>query len=311
VETDASIRVGYATSSDGISWTKYGSNPVLNLGASGQWDDGTIEGATVLVLNDATEFHMWYIARDTLVGGTDAIGYARSNDGITWTKATNNPVLGDATGENVTDTISSYMDGTRARIHYAHYDLAASPQLRGRGEAYIDPAILNAAATSYAVTGVAATFVKTNVYSLSCDPGSYAVSGVAATVASARFVNAAAGTYTLTGVNADFAYVGAGAYIIGADPRAFVVTGSAATLERVTPGAYNMEAVPGGYVLTGAAQTYFQTYVLNAAPAQILVSGADVTFRVSGREPNMDAIRTGWIATANAGGRIRRTGATA
>jgi hypothetical protein len=159
------------------------------------------------------------------------------------------------------------------------------------------------------VTGADATFVKTNVYALSADPGSYAVTGSAATVASARFVNAAAGTYTLTGVNADFAYVGAGAYILGADPASVVVTGFAATLEQVTPGAYNMEAVPGGYVLTGAAQTYFQTYVLSADPATILVSGADVRLSVGGREPNMEPIRTGWIATANAGGRIRRTGA--
>jgi hypothetical protein len=308
------LNVGYATSADGISWTKYGGNPVFDLGAAAAWDDGRLMGFTVIALNDMTEFQAWYIGGNQPSGGIDAVGHARSEDGITWTRNPLNPVLSDVTGENITDTIHAYRDGAaldRIRVHYGHYDLTASPVLRGRGEAYVDPGILNAAASSYAVTGVDATFVKTNVYALSCDPGSYAVTAADATVASARFVNAATGTYTLTGVNADFAYVGAGAYILGADPRVFVVTGASATLEQVTPGAYNMEAVPGGYVLTGAAQTYFQTYVLNAAPAQILVSGADVTFRVSGREPNMDPIRTGWIATANAGGRIRRTGATA
>jgi hypothetical protein len=306
------LNVGYATSADGISWTKYGSNPVFGLGTSGAWDDERLMGFTVIALNDMTEFHAWYIGGNQAAGGIDAVGHARSNDGITWTRNPLNPVLSDATGENITDTIHAYRDGAaldRIRVHYGHYDLTASPVLRGRGEAYVDPGILNAAATSYAVTGADATFVKTNVYALSADPGSYAVTGSAATVASARFVNAAAGTYTLTGVNADFAYVGAGAYILGADPASVVVTGFAATLEQVTPGAYNMEAVPGGYVLTGAAQTYFQTYVLSADPATILVSGADVRLSVGGREPNMEPIRTGWIATANAGGRIRRTGA--
>ena len=34
----AGVKIGYATSTDGIVWTKFGSNPVLTPGAAGSWD---------------------------------------------------------------------------------------------------------------------------------------------------------------------------------------------------------------------------------------------------------------------------------
>jgi predicted GH43/DUF377 family glycosyl hydrolase len=83
-------RIGYANSLDGIHWIKADSvNPVLNLGETGDWDDLTISGSSVLF--DGSQYHMWY-------GGSDGnyynIGYATSSDGIHWTKDTlNNPVL--------------------------------------------------------------------------------------------------------------------------------------------------------------------------------------------------------------------------
>lgn len=39
-------RIGYATSSDGINWTKYASNPVLDLGVSGEWADFNVNTPT-------------------------------------------------------------------------------------------------------------------------------------------------------------------------------------------------------------------------------------------------------------------------
>ncbi len=32
------LRIGYATSSDGVNWTKYAGNPVITNGSSGVWD---------------------------------------------------------------------------------------------------------------------------------------------------------------------------------------------------------------------------------------------------------------------------------
>lgn len=81
-------RIGYATSSDGVTWTKYGGNPVLNLGPPGSWDDANIDYVTVLY--NGTAYNMWYSGDDGLIIN---IGYATSPDGITWTRHPSNPVL--------------------------------------------------------------------------------------------------------------------------------------------------------------------------------------------------------------------------
>jgi predicted GH43/DUF377 family glycosyl hydrolase len=60
------IAIGYATSTDGITWTKYGP-PLLGLG-----------GYAASVLKDNDLYKMWYI------GCNDVICYAESNDGIQW-----------------------------------------------------------------------------------------------------------------------------------------------------------------------------------------------------------------------------------
>jgi predicted GH43/DUF377 family glycosyl hydrolase len=80
---------GYATSPDGITWTKYGGNPVLEVGAAGEWDAGTLEGGNVL--KDGSMYKLWYSGQDAQ--GTWRIGYATSGDGISWTKYSGNPIL--------------------------------------------------------------------------------------------------------------------------------------------------------------------------------------------------------------------------
>ncbi len=80
---------GLATSPDGISWTKYSGNPVLNPGSSGSWDDYSIGGATVLF--DGSTYRMWYHA--TSDGQGNDIGYASSANGISWQKYSGNPVI--------------------------------------------------------------------------------------------------------------------------------------------------------------------------------------------------------------------------
>jgi hypothetical protein len=128
-------KIGLATSSDGISWTKSGSNPVLDWGAGGAWDDSRIIACTTPLLINGV-WHLWYIASDAPSGGTDSVGYASSTDWVTWTKGSSNPVLLDATGENITDSIDAWVDtDERVRIMYGQYDLGASPVLRGKGEA--------------------------------------------------------------------------------------------------------------------------------------------------------------------------------
>ena len=64
-------RIGMATSPDGINWTRWANNPVLNLGSSGGWDAGGPFVPTV-ILKDS-ELSMWYLSRSS---PSEAIGLA-------------------------------------------------------------------------------------------------------------------------------------------------------------------------------------------------------------------------------------------
>ena len=90
----SSFRIGYATSEDGIEWTKDALNPILDLGPLGSWDDRHVETPVVLMLDDTT-FYMWYAGND---GSNTRIGLATSSDGISWTKSESNPVMDIGTG---------------------------------------------------------------------------------------------------------------------------------------------------------------------------------------------------------------------
>jgi predicted GH43/DUF377 family glycosyl hydrolase len=96
--------IGYATSDDGEYWTKYDdssttsalfaeSDPVLNPGQPGEWDDEQASAPYVLLLD--TTYHMWYRGKEIPGGNSPAsIGHATSTNGINWEKDTlNNPVL--------------------------------------------------------------------------------------------------------------------------------------------------------------------------------------------------------------------------
>ena len=77
--------IGYATSSDGINWTKYASTAVLGLGSG--WDASQVGNASVTKVGST--YHMYY----TGYSGNDRVGHATSADGISWTKDAANPVF--------------------------------------------------------------------------------------------------------------------------------------------------------------------------------------------------------------------------
>lgn len=86
--------IGYATSPDGLAWTRNAANPVLGLGAANAWDDATVYGPQVVHYGGT--FHMWYSAGDGPATNTAwQIGYASSCDldGVNWVKEPDNPVL--------------------------------------------------------------------------------------------------------------------------------------------------------------------------------------------------------------------------
>jgi predicted GH43/DUF377 family glycosyl hydrolase len=122
-------RIGYATSPDGITWTKKPSEPVLDNGLPMSWEEWYVNGPSVIF--NGTTYQMWYTGSNGLNG---QVGYATSNDGISWTKSLSNPVLNNgptswdsvhaAAPSVVYDGILYHMwyhgfDGSNWRIGYA------------------------------------------------------------------------------------------------------------------------------------------------------------------------------------------------
>lgn len=93
--------IGLATSTDGITWSKYDdpsttespfaeSDPILKTGESGNWDENRLIGCSVLKTENG--FEMFYSGIQENNGA--AIGYASSTNGISWTKdEANNPAF--------------------------------------------------------------------------------------------------------------------------------------------------------------------------------------------------------------------------
>ena len=113
--------IGYATSHDGISWTKYQDNPVI----SSDEENNSFPN----VIFDGSEYKMWYITSKP-----GLIGYATSYDGISWVKkpgfqmkidsnAWDNMGIGDFcivhNGEEYKMWYDGYDDLTHNRIGYA------------------------------------------------------------------------------------------------------------------------------------------------------------------------------------------------
>ena len=86
--------IGLATSTDGISWTKYSGNPVVRSGVNSY---ELVNIMSPAVLYDNGTWHMWYAGNHGHTGSHPAqdvdICYANSSDGYNWTKYSNNPVL--------------------------------------------------------------------------------------------------------------------------------------------------------------------------------------------------------------------------
>ena len=84
---DPGWQVGFATSANGLVWTKT-DQPVLKV-SPGEWDSAEATNMFVL-MEGPTDFKGWYLGSGPAVG---AIGYATSSDGKTWTKYSGNPVI--------------------------------------------------------------------------------------------------------------------------------------------------------------------------------------------------------------------------
>lgn len=83
--------IGYATSTDGIHWTKH-PTPVLGPGADWTWDEyGPVHAS---VVRDGGAYRMYYGSGSGTGGQSQGgIGLATSPDGVTWTRHPYNPLI--------------------------------------------------------------------------------------------------------------------------------------------------------------------------------------------------------------------------
>jgi hypothetical protein len=71
---DNKSRLGLAVSADGVTWTKYANNPVLDLGAPGTFDEDGLSAPWILKVGST--FHVWFAGRNA--AGNLSIGYTRT-----------------------------------------------------------------------------------------------------------------------------------------------------------------------------------------------------------------------------------------
>jgi predicted GH43/DUF377 family glycosyl hydrolase len=83
-------QIGYATSPDGINWTKYSGNPVLSAGTA-SWEAGGVLWCGVI--KESSGYTMYYTGTD-ITATYFRIGRATSVDGINWQRdIINNPII--------------------------------------------------------------------------------------------------------------------------------------------------------------------------------------------------------------------------
>ncbi|MBI2440388.1 MAG: hypothetical protein HYV35_03350 [Lentisphaerae bacterium] len=119
-------RIYYATSPDGLTWTKYdnttptdsdtvSTNGRIPRGTAGKGDDTYAAYATVI--KDGTTYKMWYSGYQDAT--TARIYYATSPDGLTWTKYSNSiPTNTDTTSTDGRIGLGSPGNGDTVDVFY-------------------------------------------------------------------------------------------------------------------------------------------------------------------------------------------------
>ena len=82
-------RLFMAESSDGVTWERVGSKPVLS--AEEEWEKAAVMSPHVLWDDAQKIYKLWYSAGEQYE--PNAIGYAESSDGVHWVKHPSNPIF--------------------------------------------------------------------------------------------------------------------------------------------------------------------------------------------------------------------------
>ena len=96
--------IGYYTSSDGVTWSEYGSNPIVSVGAGASWNDDNVWHPSVILDNNV--YKMWMTGDD---GSVERIGL------FTYTKGVGVPTIKYWDGSELI-AVSNLTDGTQSDV---------------------------------------------------------------------------------------------------------------------------------------------------------------------------------------------------
>jgi len=131
----AAQTIAYATSKDGLSWTKYGSNPVLGQPSTG-W--GSVEFGDPCVIKVDGEYMMYLSGSSVL--NSKLMGIATSGDGTSWTLSSSNPLVSKAASPNFGQQeicdVAVVKDGPLFRLYFTGRNGAGGNYKIGYGESH-------------------------------------------------------------------------------------------------------------------------------------------------------------------------------
>lgn len=97
VAFDFPVRLYRLTSSDNTTYTRNPAEPILDVGAAESWDAGGVE--TPAIVDFGGQYHLFWTGYPVEIDAEGhsvfdyAIGHATSEDGVTWTRDTGNPIV--------------------------------------------------------------------------------------------------------------------------------------------------------------------------------------------------------------------------
>lgn len=97
--------IGYATSKDGMNWTKFKNNPVFAFNAENEWEQHKVTACQVIKRKN--DYLMFYIGFKNI--DYAQIGVARSKDGISgWERYSQNPIIKPGSGWDASAVYKPY-----------------------------------------------------------------------------------------------------------------------------------------------------------------------------------------------------------
>lgn len=185
------FRLGYATSPDGLTWTRIPGSSAANSNFSGGSGFDANAVAIAIVIKDGDRYRMWYEAKDFEDPANYAIGYVVSPSGEGWVRPIpNDPVYdgADDPATNTPDNVWSHWvikDGARYKMWYTT-STRADPEANRFAYASMvpgDPMVISrnaAAAPTYTLSFTTTEIIPADGYILITLPPEINFAGVTA-----------------------------------------------------------------------------------------------------------------------------------